>query len=71
MPSMKLFNNPFILKEQEFYVTASTGISLYPGGGDDIEGLLNKEINVAAASPRNKSFKYIDLNEFISYNKLV
>ncbi|GEM_PF-4909863 len=39
---MKLFAEAFILKEQKFYVTASAGISFFPGDGDDFKDLLKK-----------------------------
>ncbi|MCL2022518.1 MAG: EAL domain-containing protein [Betaproteobacteria bacterium] len=35
-----LFEQPMLLKEQEIYLTASIGISLYPGDGDNADTLL-------------------------------
>lgn len=37
---MGLFYEPFILKGQEFFMTASTGISLYPRDGENAETLI-------------------------------
>jgi diguanylate cyclase (GGDEF)-like protein len=37
---MNLFNEPFILKGQEFFMTASAGIALYPMDGGDPEALI-------------------------------
>lgn len=37
---MNLFNEPFILKGQEFFMTASAGIALYPMDGKDPEALI-------------------------------
>jgi len=37
---MNIFNEPFILKGQEFFMTASAGIALYPMDGGDPEALI-------------------------------
>lgn len=37
---MDLFYEPFILKGQEFFMTASAGIALYPTDGEDAETLI-------------------------------
>ncbi len=37
---MSIFNEPFILKGQEFFITASAGIALYPMDGKDPETLI-------------------------------
>jgi diguanylate cyclase (GGDEF)-like protein len=33
---MKLFNQPFLICDQEFYLTASIGISVYPFDGNEV-----------------------------------
>ncbi|WP_239454205.1 putative bifunctional diguanylate cyclase/phosphodiesterase [Bacillus suaedaesalsae] len=37
---LELFKNPFLLTAQEFYVTPSVGISMYPNDGTDGETLI-------------------------------
>ncbi|MDA8442754.1 MAG: EAL domain-containing protein, partial [Peptococcaceae bacterium] len=37
---LDLFSEPFQLREQEVYVTASIGIALYPADGEDVETLI-------------------------------
>jgi diguanylate cyclase (GGDEF)-like protein/PAS domain S-box-containing protein len=37
---LELFNIPFLLSSQEFYVTPSVGISMYPNDGQDGETLI-------------------------------
>ncbi|MFQ5753378.1 MAG: putative bifunctional diguanylate cyclase/phosphodiesterase, partial [bacterium] len=39
---IKVFSKPFIIEEQELYVTCSIGISLYPFDGVDIKTLVKK-----------------------------
>ena len=47
---------PFALKQQEVYITASIGISLYPLDGDDAESLLkNADIAMYHAKERGKN----------------
>ncbi|WP_245156608.1 GGDEF and EAL domain-containing protein [Clostridium aminobutyricum] len=43
---MELFNQVFILKEQEFFISASAGISIYPEDGADTDSLI-KNANIA------------------------
>jgi len=54
---MNLFDEPFILKGQEFFMTASAGIALYPMDGKDPETLImNADIakNKAKEKGRNQ-----------------
>ena len=37
---LHVFDKPFVIKEQEFYVTASAGISVYPYDGKDSDSLV-------------------------------
>ena len=37
---MDSFKNPFILSEQEYYITVSMGIAQYPADGEDVETLM-------------------------------
>ncbi len=43
---MELFKKPFAVHEQEFFITASAGIALYPTDGTDAETLI-KNANIA------------------------
>ena len=36
-----VFNKPFVLKNQEYFITGSVGISQYPIDGDDVKTLIN------------------------------
>lgn len=54
---MKNFQKPFIVKEQEYFVTLSAGISVYPLDGEDSESLIkNADIamNTAKTSGLNR-----------------
>lgn len=37
---MGLFKDPFILKDQEYFITASIGIAQYPEDGEDVQSLI-------------------------------
>ena len=50
---MDMFNSPFILKEQEFFVTASAGIAIYPTDGNNTETLI-KNADIAMYSAKDK-----------------
>ncbi|NUM43979.1 MAG: diguanylate cyclase [Anaerolineales bacterium] len=39
---LEMVMTPFIIKKQEFHLTASVGISLYPDDGEDVDNLLNR-----------------------------
>lgn len=53
---MELFKKPFMLKGQEFFITASAGIALYPEDGEDTETLIkNADIAMYNAKDRGKS----------------
>ena len=53
---MGLFKNPFYVYEQEFYVTASVGIAIYPFDGEDTETLIkNSDIAMYMAKDRGKN----------------
>lgn len=43
---MELFNQVFILKGQEFFISASAGVSIYPEDGEDTDSLI-KNANIA------------------------
>lgn len=50
---LKTFKQPGIVKEQEFFITASMGISVYPQDGEDAE-LLVKNANLAMYISKDK-----------------
>ncbi|WP_373484853.1 EAL domain-containing protein [Acetobacterium malicum] len=50
---MNLFNEPFMLKGQEFFMTASAGIALYPIDGKDPETLI-KNADIAKYKAKEK-----------------
>jgi diguanylate cyclase (GGDEF)-like protein len=53
---MKLFRKPFVLKGQEFYVTASAGIAMYPADGTDTDELIkNADIAMYSAKEAGKN----------------
>lgn len=53
---MKVFDDPFYIKEQRFFVTASAGISLYPTDGEDPETLIkNADIAMYEAKSKGKN----------------
>ena len=49
---MKTFNNPIIVNNQEFFLTASAGISIFPLDGDDAN-ILIKNADLAMYSAKN------------------
>ncbi len=69
---MKQFSEPFILKGQEFYVSTSAGISVYPIDGNDPEELIkNADISMYKAKEKGKNQYLIcsaELKEDIIYN---
>lgn len=50
---MNLFNKPVKLDQQEFYITVSAGIALYPDDGEDTESLI-KSADIAMYSAKAK-----------------
>lgn len=53
---MKQFNRPFELKGQEFYITASAGIAMYPADGADADILIkNADIAMYSAKETGKN----------------
>lgn len=53
---MKLFNKNFRISQQEFFVTASAGIAIYPVDGVDTETLIkNADIAMYSAKARGKN----------------
>lgn len=53
---MQLFHKPFILKGQEFYVTASAGIAIHPADGTDADKLIkNADIAMYSAKESGKN----------------
>lgn len=53
---MEHFNQPFVLKGQEFFLTASAGVTLYPIDGEDPEMLVkNADIAMYKAKEKGKN----------------
>lgn len=50
---LRIFNQVFMLNGQEFFVSASAGISIYPEDGDNTEALI-KNANIAMYQSKNK-----------------
>ncbi|QZY53793.1 putative bifunctional diguanylate cyclase/phosphodiesterase [Crassaminicella profunda] len=50
------FEKPFLLKNDEIYVTASIGISIYPSDGENMESLMkNAEVAMYRAKEKGKN----------------
>ncbi|MBB6453093.1 diguanylate cyclase (GGDEF)-like protein/PAS domain S-box-containing protein [Salirhabdus euzebyi] len=59
---LQAFENPFIIEDYEFYVTASIGISVYPESGKTVEELLkNADIAMSHA-------KKLEANKYVTYS---
>jgi diguanylate cyclase (GGDEF)-like protein len=58
------FSNPFEVNDQEFFVTPSIGISLYPADGEDVETLIkNADTAMYQAKERGKNnFQFYSSN---------
>ncbi|MGV8906285.1 MAG: EAL domain-containing protein [Acetobacterium sp.] len=53
---MKTFEQPLIVKDQEFFITASAGISLYPIDGEDSETLIkNADLAMYTSKDQGKN----------------
>lgn len=53
---MDLFQKPFIIEGQEFYITVSAGIAVYPVDGEDSETLIkNADIAMYTAKSKGKN----------------
>lgn len=53
---MALFERPFELNAQEFFITASAGIAVYPADGDDTDTLIkNADIAMYSAKAKGKN----------------
>ncbi|SDL01371.1 bifunctional diguanylate cyclase/phosphodiesterase [Natronincola ferrireducens] len=53
---MHIFSYPFKLKEQNFYVTASAGVAIFPEDGEDVEMLIkNADIAMYKAKEKGKN----------------
>lgn len=53
---MGLFNRIFCLKGQEFFITASAGIAVYPIDGEDVEALIkNSDVAMYNAKEKGKN----------------
>lgn len=50
---MESFDNPFLIERQEFYVSISAGIAIYPRDGEDPETLI-KNADLAMYSSKNQ-----------------
>jgi len=50
------FTKPFVLKDQEFYVTGSVGVAIFPEDGEDVKSLLkNADIAMYQAKDKGKN----------------
>ncbi|MDY0289948.1 MAG: EAL domain-containing protein [Sphaerochaeta sp.] len=57
---IEAFSKPFILRNQEFFITASVGISQYPMDGNTIETLIrNADIAMYKAKSLGKNHYYV------------
>lgn len=68
---LAMFKEPVILKDQEIFVTASAGISLYPADGEDDETLI-KHADIAMYTAKEKgknqySFCSSNMKETVKY----
>lgn len=53
---MEIFLQPFIINNQEFFITGSAGIANYPVDGEDAEGLIkNADISMYEAKSQGKN----------------
>ena len=53
---MAAFDEPFVIGGQEFFVTASAGVAVYPADGGDADALLkNADLAMYAAKARGKN----------------
>lgn len=53
---MEHFNEPFVIKGQEFFITASAGVTMYPIDGEDPEKLIkNADIAMYKAKEKGKN----------------
>lgn len=50
---MNVFNQPFAIDQQEFFLTASVGISVYPEDGEDVDTLI-KNADIAMYTSKEK-----------------
>ena len=51
--TMQLFSSPFVIEGQEYFITASAGVSVYPFDGEDIDTLIkNADIAMYMAKSR-------------------
>ncbi|MEA4926020.1 MAG: EAL domain-containing protein [Syntrophomonadaceae bacterium] len=53
---LDIFKQPFMIKEQEFFITASAGISIYPHDGEEVDILIkNADMAMYHAKDRGKN----------------
>lgn len=53
---MNIFNSPIEIKDQEFFITASMGVAIYPLDGEDVENLIkNAEVAMYNAKGESKN----------------
>jgi EAL domain-containing protein (putative c-di-GMP-specific phosphodiesterase class I) len=53
---MAAFGEPFVIQGQEFFVTASVGVAVYPADGEDADALVkNADLAMCAAKARGKN----------------
>ena len=53
---MAAFGEPFVIQGQEFFVTASAGVAVFPADGDDADTLIkNADMAMYAAKARGKN----------------
>jgi len=61
---MRNFIKPITIREQEFFITASAGIAIYPGDGDDAETLIrNADLAMYNAKENGKNQSIMFSNE--------
>lgn len=53
---LETFSEPFVIQEQEFFITASVGAALYPVDGEDADSLIkNSTLAMRAAKAKGKN----------------
>lgn len=72
---MKLFDKPFLVDGQEFFISCSAGIAIYPIDGEDTEILIqNADIAMYSAKSRGKN-QYVlcteDMKEEVKKNMML
>ena len=72
---MSIFEEPFLLKGQEIFITASAGIAIYPFDGEDTDTLVkNADIAMYSAKDKGKNqylFCSEDMKEDVQYKVML